>query len=401
MRLTLPCAITDPAPRLRPAAGRRTCSAGSILAFRRVVPGCDDVTGDTGRAPASSPAERRSMFPVSERAARVRFRRALSLMAMTLVARGPRSWSPATAGSAGSPCGSGSACSGSSRSPCSRRRAPRPGLLAGLQHLPAAGAAPGADGGRDRLGVPVHRRLAARPAADAGLGHRRAVVSVNGLLCLTVAGTLLFGAHLAGVQRDLIVTLSGDGEGHRRPRRPLQRAADGRRLRGGPLGPAARLDDRRLDRRRDRTHRADQPAAQHGELPVPRGHGHGPAVPRRVRLRGLLPQRGQHLGRRPHRPVPESDNPGVDATIMAIEGITGLRINYWAMVNLQGFKSLVDAVGGVELNVRDRIPVGGLGSDVTATSSPAPQHSTASRRSGTPGPGKAPTTTPGWRGRSA
>jgi LCP family protein required for cell wall assembly len=55
---------------------------------------------------------------------------------------------------------------------------------------------------------------------------------------------------------------------------------------------------------------------------------------------------------------PHSDNPGVDATVMAIEGITGLKINYWAMVNLQGFKDLVDAVGGVTLNVRQEIPVG-------------------------------------------
>jgi LCP family protein required for cell wall assembly len=55
---------------------------------------------------------------------------------------------------------------------------------------------------------------------------------------------------------------------------------------------------------------------------------------------------------------PHSDNPGVDATIMAIEGITGLKINYWAMVNLEGFKDLVDAVGGVTLNVRQPIPVG-------------------------------------------
>jgi LCP family protein required for cell wall assembly len=62
---------------------------------------------------------------------------------------------------------------------------------------------------------------------------------------------------------------------------------------------------------------------------------------------------------------PHSKQPGVDATIMAIEGITGLEINYWAMVNLEGFKGLVDAVGGVTLNVRDRIPIGGLGDDVT------------------------------------
>jgi anionic cell wall polymer biosynthesis LytR-Cps2A-Psr (LCP) family protein len=52
-------------------------------------------------------------------------------------------------------------------------------------------------------------------------------------------------------------------------------------------------------------------------------------------------------------------------TISAIEGITGLKINYWAMVNLAGFRGLVDAVGGVTLNVRQPIPVGGLGADVT------------------------------------
>jgi len=62
---------------------------------------------------------------------------------------------------------------------------------------------------------------------------------------------------------------------------------------------------------------------------------------------------------------PDSDNPGVDATVEAIEGITGLKINYWAMVNLRGFTDLVDAVGGVTLNVRQPIPVGGLGSNVT------------------------------------
>jgi anionic cell wall polymer biosynthesis LytR-Cps2A-Psr (LCP) family protein len=55
----------------------------------------------------------------------------------------------------------------------------------------------------------------------------------------------------------------------------------------------------------------------------------------------------------------------MDATISAIEGVTGLKINYWAFVNLAGFRGLVDAVGGVTLNVPQPIPVGGLGSDVT------------------------------------
>ncbi len=53
-----------------------------------------------------------------------------------------------------------------------------------------------------------------------------------------------------------------------------------------------------------------------------------------------------------------SATPGVDATIMGVEGITGLKINYYALVNMDGFRGLVDAMGGLTLNVRDRIPIG-------------------------------------------
>src|SRR5688500_4062874 len=42
--------------------------------------------------------------------------------------------------------------------------------------------------------------------------HRRAVVGVNGLLSLSVAGALLFSAHLVGVQRDFMITMFGDGQ---------------------------------------------------------------------------------------------------------------------------------------------------------------------------------------------
>src|SRR5690606_22817306 len=57
--------------------------------------------------------------------------------------------------------------------------------------------------------------------------------------------------------------------------------------------------------------------------------------------------------------------PGVEATKQAVEGITGLKINYYAMVNMRGFEKMVDAGGGVRLNVRDRIPIGGVGGPVT------------------------------------
>src|SRR3954452_17543298 len=45
-----------------------------------------------------------------------------------------------------------------------------------------------------RLGQPLSLRM----------GHRRAAVGINGILCFSVASVLLFGAHLVGVQRDFI-----------------------------------------------------------------------------------------------------------------------------------------------------------------------------------------------------
>src|SRR4051794_19224629 len=56
-----------------------------------------------------------------------------------------------------------------------------------------------------------------------------------------------------------------------------------------------------------------------------------------------------------------------------VEGITGLKINYYAMVNLAGFQSMVRAVGGLRLNVRDRIPIGGVGGPVTGYIEPGVQ----------------------------
>ena len=51
-------------------------------------------------------------------------------------------------------------------------------------------------------------------------------------------------------------------------------------------------------------------------------------------------------------------NPGVLATREAVEWLTGLDIQYYVMVDLKGFKSLVDAVGGLDITVQQRTPIG-------------------------------------------
>ncbi|MFW6090458.1 MAG: LCP family protein [Actinomycetota bacterium] len=54
----------------------------------------------------------------------------------------------------------------------------------------------------------------------------------------------------------------------------------------------------------------------------------------------------------------ESSYPGADATKWAVEGILGIDVDYFAMVDLKGFRQLVDALGGITLDVNYRIPIG-------------------------------------------
>ncbi len=52
-------------------------------------------------------------------------------------------------------------------------------------------------------------------------------------------------------------------------------------------------------------------------------------------------------------------NPGAQATKEAIEGATGIVINYWVLIDLKGFEALVDSVGGITMDVYRRVPIGG------------------------------------------
>ena len=195
--------------------------------------------------------------------------------------------------------------------------------------------------------------------------QRLVAVGINGVLCFTVAGVLLFGSHLVGVQRDFIQAMFGDGT--------ASGSTHGRYnvlLLGGDSGAG------RWGLRPDSMTVAsiDEETGKTVLVGLPRNMAHFTFAAGSVMdeqfpdgfdcdgcyLNGVSTWAGDNT-----ELFPGSKNPGIDATIMAIEGITGLTINYWAMVNLQGFKDLVDAVGGVTLTVRDRIPVGGLGSDVT------------------------------------
>jgi LCP family protein required for cell wall assembly len=51
--------------------------------------------------------------------------------------------------------------------------------------------------------------------------------------------------------------------------------------------------------------------------------------------------------------------PGLTATRDAVEAVLGLRVDTYAMVNLRGFAQVVDAIGGITMDVPRDLPIGG------------------------------------------
>jgi polyisoprenyl-teichoic acid--peptidoglycan teichoic acid transferase len=57
--------------------------------------------------------------------------------------------------------------------------------------------------------------------------------------------------------------------------------------------------------------------------------------------------------------------PGADANKWAVEGALGIDVDYFVLVNLAGFRQLVDALGGITVDVKEDLPIGGISSPIT------------------------------------
>jgi LCP family protein required for cell wall assembly len=55
----------------------------------------------------------------------------------------------------------------------------------------------------------------------------------------------------------------------------------------------------------------------------------------------------------------KSSNEGADAIKEAVEGTLGIPVEYYVLVNLEGFKEIVDAMGGVTVNINEEVAIGG------------------------------------------
>jgi LCP family protein required for cell wall assembly len=69
-------------------------------------------------------------------------------------------------------------------------------------------------------------------------------------------------------------------------------------------------------------------------------------------------------GSKEYRDLP---NPGLTATTQVVEAISGLTVDETVVMTMRGLADLVDAVGGVDVTVHQRLPIGGNTHQMVAT----------------------------------
>ncbi|MGI8888121.1 MAG: LCP family protein [Nocardioidaceae bacterium] len=194
--------------------------------------------------------------------------------------------------------------------------------------------------------------------------RRLAVAGCNGVLCLSLTAALLFGSHVVAVQRDFIATVF-DG-------RDVSGAVDGRfnlLLLGGDAGRGRvglRPDSitvASIDAETGRTVLFGLPRNLQ-DVPFPEGSELAEKFPFGFNCDGCYLNAVGTWATDHAALFPGMADPGISSTSEAVEEITGLTVNYYALIDLKGFQDLVDAVGGVSLKLSEPIPIGSVG-DIT------------------------------------
>lgn len=192
--------------------------------------------------------------------------------------------------------------------------------------------------------------------------HRFAFAALSGVLALAVVGGLVASASIVSSQRSLMTSVfAGGGETKAQAGRYniLLLGGDAGKGRSG-LRPDS-LTVASIDESTGRTvlislprnmEDVPFPASSPLHKKFPKGYG---CKDRSCMLNAVYTYASTHPDLYPD----SVEDPGIQATREAVEGAIGLKINYYAMVDMKGFEALVDAVGGVRIDVNRDIPIGG------------------------------------------
>ncbi|ANY07971.1 LCP family protein [Pseudonocardia sp. HH130630-07] len=205
------------------------------------------------------------------------------------------------------------------------------------------------------------------------LGQKIVGTGTAALLCLAVAVPFGYGVELLNSQRGLLNSLFQGGGGTSaadalgKPRlNVLLLGSDAGEDRSGTRTDTMMLAS--IDTRSGRTtlfslprniQRAEFPPGTPAAEEFPDGfHDSSQPLSGDYLLNGVFAYGEQHPDIAPSTPTQE---PGLNLLQSTISYMTGLPIDYYLEVNMAGFSSMIDAVGGVTVNVgADPIPVGGV-----------------------------------------
>ncbi|MGH8880706.1 MAG: LCP family protein, partial [Stackebrandtia sp.] len=219
------------------------------------------------------------------------------------------------------------------------------------------------------------------------------------ILCLLVAAPLAVGARYSYVQADLVSHIFKDTDSATRPKGVTAK---------NPWGDRDRVNllllggDGGVDREGIRTDSVmiasmDTKSGDTVLFSLPRNLMNVP-FPEGSELHDIYPEGftgdgdpGEFMLNAIYRNVPanhpgavgRTDNEGADALKMGVSGALGIDVDYYMLVNLDGFEQIVDAMGGVTVNINQPIPIGGntdLGVEPTSYLDPGPDQKLNGRK---------------------
>ena len=230
--------------------------------------------------------------------------------------------------------------------------------------------------------VASHRLL--RPASGGAAGRAAGAVLV-GVLCFAISAPAAVGVQNVLAQRDLVQNVfqsQGDSKSATRPStvnvkdpwedRPRLNVL----LLGGDDGPGrvgVRTDTvivASIDTKTGDTKLISMPR-QLTFMPFPEDSPLHEFYPDGFGKEGLsLEGRLEWMLTAMYQNIPDahrgilgpSDNEGADVVKQSVGEATGLKIDYYLQVNLKGFDEIVDALGGITVNVNERVAMGGVSS---------------------------------------